>query len=1018
MDLLEHPLITFHHTIRDFENPRSYHLAATLDVKSAKVTDVAFLWALCSTYIAMANATMSTSVGGIPLTEFRKDTPPGWAPNLPDYPLSSYLQKLKLWYRIYDGPDESVGPLVAGRLQGQAAKLALNLRLIRPDGNYDVGDEALVRLSVDQVLDPMDPTGQTILQHAIPSGVQALAFQLREAFGLSEQELTTSALSAFFEFRRGKLSLQEYASEWELLYEEAQTKAGLEVNQVAKTYLFFRGSGLPNKFIEDVKLQIHGDLSRFQEAKRLALRLSQRGEGTQLSNDLYMENSSQDYDFDKPNTFYGEEWHDSWQADDWSTWYADDWHTDDWWNYYDDAEYEEYQMDHESWTPTGRTPSSEWHTPPEEHYIGDLDDQPPASSTDQPTEDSYYGKGNYGGCHVCGSKWHMAAQCPVKTGSTPYGERKGKGKSKSKKGPWRPKGKGKGKGYGKGKKGKSFRDGKGKYYEDHVYYRQQPGKGLQFDFSSPTRTTTTEQLKVTPPDHKEILPWRRPQSAEETGSEQQSSDATQEVPPLPSYSASAKTLSFATYVNNTTMQENHACYHAVRGKTRRGLLIDPGAAAGLIGSETLRDLLTSCYPELRDDQLQWMDSTATITGISGCPDKALGRIELKLPFKGMDAVYTADVIGNEGSLCPALVGNPALCAMKASLHSCWFENQDGLLVTWDSRCKDKPKMYMFRVLLTDSGHYLLPLDEDTSIPDGDTSQQTCHFLRHLSEESHRHWPDHAYTFWQQATGTTIPEQQRSTRESVADYVSTLVATSTKADKDQDRSTSCSTTAEADKNYSRPTSCSTTAEADKNYSRPTSCSTTVEASKDHDRHTSCSSTVDASKNHSTTTSCSATPEETEAEETCKKPRSKTVTFQNDALPDEVDPPPEPLEDNLMYHLQDLPLYQGDQLPEGLNDEERKKLIKDYKAMPEEFYTRTNRRMVTPSSFPTWFAAAKKRKTKWHVWEWCSGSGRLSLTCCLASLVIGFPVDYRYGWDWEIHHTRPCFVTPSTPLSPRS
>ena len=67
------------------------------------------------------------------------------------------------------------------------------------------------------------------------------------------------------------------------------------------------------------------------------------------------------------------------------------------------------------------------------------------------------------------------------------------------------------------------------------------------------------------------------------------------------------------------------------------------------------------------------------------------------------------------------------------------------------------------------------------------------------------------------------------------------------------------------------------------------------------------------------------------------------------------------------------------------------------MPEEFYTRTNRRMVTPSSFPTWFAAAKKRKTKWHVWEWCSGSGRLGLTCCLASLVIGFPVDYRYGWD---------------------
>ena len=51
------------------------------------------------------------------------------------------------------------------------------------------------------------------------------------------------------EFRRGKLSFPEYAIEWDIRLEEATTRAGLEINDVAKFYLFFRGAGLPQKFI-------------------------------------------------------------------------------------------------------------------------------------------------------------------------------------------------------------------------------------------------------------------------------------------------------------------------------------------------------------------------------------------------------------------------------------------------------------------------------------------------------------------------------------------------------------------------------------------------------------------------------------------------------------------------------------------------------------------------------------------------------------------------------------------------
>ena len=103
----------------------------------------------------MSSSTAPTS--GIPLHEYRRDVPPGWGPNIPDYPLKTFFERLKMWYRLYDGPDETVGPLVAGRLTGKAQKLALSLRLPRPDGQVDIGSDALVRLPVDEVRDPANP---------------------------------------------------------------------------------------------------------------------------------------------------------------------------------------------------------------------------------------------------------------------------------------------------------------------------------------------------------------------------------------------------------------------------------------------------------------------------------------------------------------------------------------------------------------------------------------------------------------------------------------------------------------------------------------------------------------------------------------------------------------------------------------------------------------------------------------------------------------------------------------------
>ena len=297
--------------------------------------------------------------GGVPLEEYRKDIPPGWEPGLATYPLKLYLERLKVWYRLFEGADEQVGPLVAGRLRGRAQTIALNLLLPDPLGNIDVGDAALVRLSVDEVRDP--GSGQ-IIQAAIPSGVQALLNALRQAFGDAEQLQATKALEQFFELRRGRTTLQEWSVDWQLKYEEAVTHAGLEINNVAKTYLYFKASGLPQKTIDDILLQVHGDMRRFEEARTLMLRLAHRSfdQSNAAPTLHYGETAENEADFDGSWSNVS----DYWTEKDWNDagayynsydglWDYDGWHEQSW----DDGEWYQqenfYDNEEDSWYEAG-----------------------------------------------------------------------------------------------------------------------------------------------------------------------------------------------------------------------------------------------------------------------------------------------------------------------------------------------------------------------------------------------------------------------------------------------------------------------------------------------------------------------------------------------------------------------------------------------------------------------------------------------------------------------------------------
>ncbi|CAE8631127.1 unnamed protein product [Polarella glacialis] len=168
--------------------------------------------------------------GGLPLGEFNKQIPPDWRPGIPNYPIKLYFERFKLWYRVTESAEAQLGVLVAGRLQGVPQKITLRLRLPRPvaaGGGFDIGDEALIRLSQAQLI---DTAAGTIVQEYIPSGLQRFCLAWRSIYGLQDQDKTTVALDSFYEFRRGQLPLAEYAQEFDHRYESEEDEAGLPSN--------------------------------------------------------------------------------------------------------------------------------------------------------------------------------------------------------------------------------------------------------------------------------------------------------------------------------------------------------------------------------------------------------------------------------------------------------------------------------------------------------------------------------------------------------------------------------------------------------------------------------------------------------------------------------------------------------------------------------------------------------------------------------------------------------------------
>ena len=208
--------------------------------------------------------------GGIPIDEYSRQVPPGWAPGIAGYTMKLYQQKVRLWYHMTDLPETAIGSALAGRLKGGAFRLAMKLRCTQQDGTVVTGDVALASPALPAYVDPN--TGREYPE--TKSGVQHLLMSLDHAYGSHEQDMQTTSLDDFFGHVRGHSALMDYLTGFRLRYEEAEEMCGLQINAVGLSHLLLKHSGLPERLLDDIRLKVNGNLENFTEILGLLRRMA------------------------------------------------------------------------------------------------------------------------------------------------------------------------------------------------------------------------------------------------------------------------------------------------------------------------------------------------------------------------------------------------------------------------------------------------------------------------------------------------------------------------------------------------------------------------------------------------------------------------------------------------------------------------------------------------------------------------------------------------------------------------
>ena len=172
--------------------------------------------------------------------------------------------------------------------------------------------------------------------------------------------------------------------------------------------------------------------------------------------------------------------------------------------------------------------------------------------------------------------------------------------------------------------------------------------------------------------------------------------------------------------------------HTIMGQHYHGLLLDPGASRGIMGTDMFQCLIQHVLePYGKTRHIVWRDSQASFSGISATVQRSIAAITMPIGLAGMrHSVFQADLLGGAASWCPGLMPLRSLILAGAlSAFGC-FEGGDGIIAFRDASTQ---RMCPQRLYITDSGHYLLPIDAfDQPVDEALVDFMVKHFCYKLS----------------------------------------------------------------------------------------------------------------------------------------------------------------------------------------------------------------------------------------------------------------------------------------------
>ena len=486
-------------------------------------------------------------------------------------------------------------------------------------------------------------------------------------------------------------------------------------------------------------------------------------------------------------------------------------------------------------------------------------------------------------------------------------------------------------------------------------------------------------------------------------------------------------------------------FHSVRGQPCWGLIYDPGAPGGLCGTETLRNLMDEVLAP-HGHVVELKPQQATYRGISDTGETSRYRAKIPLNLGPLQLTFEADTIGGAGDICPLLWGNNSCREHSNVFLANYFDNGDGMLLF----PRHKSGTVGVRLLLTDTGHYLVPIHQ----PGATTGENTLYYrsdsaevqrarkvflcvdlASHDAREQPGGEPESEFMPLDGGSGDRAPTAKTFTKAQAlqAEFLrqSTGQVPTTARDSSsphvgpptKPKGAGADAPSVAAPLLTPPGLGLNDAQV-RQKGAPTGdtkgtpvcqpCMAQVDADEDDDDDdipasdwATCA-TCGVVQNANTVLPCTRC-----AQLVCGKCCTDGICkacmaagFHAAALPD-------------LSHLQlrcgilsgwhqaenphastRMP-YPGDMFPDSASPGAVKRSVQ----IPEEFYNTTGHMVLTPANaarFIEIHAAWMHRRgapIQWDLWELYSGSGRTSAVAQSQGLSVGPPIDYRYGWDMD-------------------